>query len=98
MEWVEKVDQRKVFWSIPGPYLRKPMLCTLVRNVSGVKLPPSMYERNTFECNDEIGNADVILSADIRAATFASIKKEECLGESSEDEEDTEDTEYDKVD
>lgn len=89
MQWVEKVESRKVLWASPGPYLEKSTLLALGRNISGLELPPSLYEENTFDGEeapqDELG----MLAADLRTALITSNKDE------NEDEEEEEDDEED---
>ncbi|KAJ5817847.1 hypothetical protein N7447_007855 [Penicillium robsamsonii] len=47
--FTDKVEAAHQFWPTPGPYLRKAMLRTLARNISGHQLPENMVEDQTFE-------------------------------------------------
>ncbi|PGH11390.1 hypothetical protein AJ79_04891 [Helicocarpus griseus UAMH5409] len=90
LAWVQDVESRKVFWATPGSYLRKSMLRTLARNISGVEMPPAIYEGNTFESGDDVGDADLIVAGLLRQATVESIKRTEEAerGEYKDDSED----------
>ena len=43
------VEAKGRMWATPGPYLRRSMLITLVRNVSDHFLPEDFYEHTTFD-------------------------------------------------
>lgn len=62
-----------MFWASPGPYLRRSTLLTLARNISGVELPPTLIEDQTFEAPDDLSpqqaeDANMLLSAKLRDA------------------------------
>lgn len=60
-------------WASPGPYLEKSMLCSLARNISGVELPPPLYEDTTFKSDQPAGSPeDLLLASSLREATLLS--------------------------
>ncbi|KAJ5908514.1 hypothetical protein N7495_001196 [Penicillium taxi] len=94
MEFTKKVEAERDFWSSPGPYLRKSMLVTLARNISGCELP-LVYEHNTFDDPDhpdqdaDIGSS-LTIADDIYNAVVDSTKSVEMMQSSDVDEEDDE--------
>lgn len=98
MEWVEAVEARKVFWASPGPYLEKSTLKALGRNISGVELPPSLYENETFESNaPPTINDDALLAGRLRDAMTSMAKRARGGDEDNEEEEDTDDESSDEL-
>lgn len=80
--WAEKVESKKVLWASPGPYLEKSMLCSLARNISGLELPPVVYEGTTFDTGKPVENDDdLVLASRVREAVVSS------AGKTQEDEE-----------
>ena len=77
--FTDKVENKTEFWASPGEYLRRSTLVSLARNISGLKLPPSLYDDNTFETPDESTNEDaeniaMDLSSELRSAMIESAK------------------------
>jgi hypothetical protein len=83
---------RNDFWPTMDRYLHRSTLVTLARCVSGIELPPSLLERNTFEPDGELDkrrgeDIGMLLAADIRGNHISSIGVEEKDDEEGEDEE-----------
>lgn len=49
----DKHENETEFWASPGKYLKRSTLISLARNISGLELPPSVYEDMTFETSAE---------------------------------------------
>ncbi|KAK2810160.1 hypothetical protein FQN50_003130 [Emmonsiellopsis sp. PD_5] len=75
-KWVDMVEQKDVFWAIPGRHLRRSMLCTLARSVMGVSMPPVVYESNTFESDEDTGDSDLTLAARLREEMILDIYRD----------------------
>jgi hypothetical protein len=72
------LENKEVFWGSPGSYLRKSTLVSLARNISGLELPPSVYNDTTFEEATDAQNGQDALSqfaAQLRAATIESSRE-----------------------
>ncbi|RMJ23805.1 hypothetical protein PHISP_05326 [Aspergillus sp. HF37] len=74
--WVNKVDNRSVFWASPGPWLEKSTLLSIGRNISGFELPPSVYEGNTFTggAHDATEGQDILVCSRLRDAAAESTR------------------------
>jgi hypothetical protein len=74
--WVDKVDNRGVFWASPGPWVEKSTLLSIGRNISGFELPPSLYEGNTFtgEPCEATADQDVLVCSRLRGAVEQSAR------------------------
>ena len=74
---LEKVENGKEFWALPGEYLRRSTLISLARNISGLELSPSVLEDPDLDSPpfDEIDNSTILLSAHLRDACVASVKE-----------------------
>lgn len=46
--FAKKIENIQNFWPTPGPYLRKSMLISLARNVSGYDIPPKILEEKNL--------------------------------------------------
>lgn len=68
---------------------------TLARNISGLGLPPSIYQDNTFEPVEEsakeVERAAYLLASDLREAVVASLKVKDSSEDDEDDDEDDED-------
>ncbi|KAJ5951595.1 uncharacterized protein N7479_010008 [Penicillium vulpinum] len=67
------------FWPTPGPYLRKSMLRTLARSISGHELPPSLVDGKTFDDSQYVyeehkTESAMVAAQDIYDAIIASVK------------------------
>jgi hypothetical protein len=73
LSWARKIETSKVFWASPGPYMEKSALLALGRNISGLELPPALYEGNTFSLKEPPNTEDdLVLSLRLREAILSS--------------------------
>ncbi|KAL2831801.1 hypothetical protein BDW59DRAFT_157757 [Aspergillus cavernicola] len=86
---VEPDISRTNFWPTPGKYLERSTLRSLARNISGLELPPSLINDQTFEDKSiseaEADDVGVTLADDLRRATIESIKELERRPEDDDD-------------
>jgi hypothetical protein len=68
--WADKVE--KFLWATPGAYLEESTLLILGRNISGVELPPSLYEGMPFQTTEERG---IDISVHVRQALTETVKQ-----------------------
>ncbi|KAK5445268.1 hypothetical protein LTS15_010049 [Exophiala xenobiotica] len=65
-DFSNSVEAQRNFWASPGQYLRKSTLIVLARNISGLRLPTSIYGTTTFEDDtmkqDEQEEANLLLA------------------------------------
>ncbi|KAN0074125.1 hypothetical protein V8E54_008062 [Elaphomyces granulatus] len=59
-KFLERVENKEIFWASPGSYLRKSTLVSLARNISGLELPPSLYQDTTFGSTDDSVDSTMI--------------------------------------
>jgi hypothetical protein len=78
-DFLQRIESRKVLWASAGDYLRRSTLISLARNISGLDLPPSLYQDNTFEgelTDQSMGmKSTVELSEQLRNATIESSRQ-----------------------
>ncbi|KAJ5384009.1 hypothetical protein N7517_001920 [Penicillium concentricum] len=77
--FTDKVEAAGQFWPTPGPYLRKSMLRTLARSISGYQLPASLVDNKTFEDSEHVkgdpgAESGIVAAQSIYEAMIASIK------------------------
>lgn len=91
--FTNSVESRRIFWASEGQYLHNSTLCSLARNISGLKLPESLAS-NTFDdtsiSDREADSVGAALAADLRRATVESAKKrdEDCDDENDDSKDD----------
>ena len=81
-QFTEAVEGKERFCESPGPYLRKSTLISLARNISGIELPSTLIEDQTFEKPGDLSakqaeDANLLLSAHLRDAIVLSAEAEE---------------------
>jgi hypothetical protein len=76
-KFLERVENREVFWASPGSYLRKSTLVSLARNISGLELPPSLYQDTTFGSIDDSVDSTPITQQLIDATIESSRRPED---------------------
>ena len=81
-QFTEAVEGKERFWANSGPCLRKSTLISLARNISGIELPSTLIEEQTFEKPSDLSakqaeDASLLLSAQLRDAIVLSAEAEE---------------------
>jgi hypothetical protein len=78
--FLQRLEGKEVFWASPGSYLRRSTLVSLARNISGLELPPSLYNETTFEETELDARRDqdaaAQLAVQLRNATVESSKEQ----------------------
>lgn len=67
IECAELIEQKMESWATSGAYVRRSALRALVRNFSGVDLPPSFLDKTTFVSKNDSEYSEGILCAKLRA-------------------------------
>lgn len=73
--------------------MQRSTLVSLARNISGMELPPSIYQDNTFddlseESNKQVNRAANLLASDLREAEIASLTIETSESDDDDDDDD----------
>jgi hypothetical protein len=92
-EFLATIENKEVFWPSPGPWLRRSTLTSLARSISGIELPPSIYQDTTFDADGSKRYEAAVTDGEVvdevveflRNATISSMK-----GGDESDEEDSE--------